>query len=203
MSAMQLINKLRRQTHEDDLESILHVVTWLALRYMPSDVPSPHVHLSRMFDEPDDGDAGGDGKIKYIMFPRILGKRINLDGNVPLTAVLSGLPLLFQSRYHDMDLPESERASPVEGSALLKIFDDALNATEWPAGGPNDRVPEELRTKQWTLHSAILKRGRASTQGSRKSEGSRKSRKTRDDETAAESREDGDIREEDEAEVDG
>jgi hypothetical protein len=162
----------KKHTVEDDLESFVHVVMWLSIRYCDSNLNGDQVayFLSRIYDRLEDQPRskyinGGSSKAMYLLtgmcYMGLTGVRyLFITDNDPLTYLLATLRHLFQARYLARPHPiiarlrrPSEPApivqvrQPVQTDALLGLFDEALSMSDWPADDePYGRLQVDART---------------------------------------------------------
>jgi hypothetical protein len=96
-------------TLEDDLESIVHVATWLGMRFMSNNLKDCAARLAAMFDEiiphAKGTHTGGTTKKQYLVNPLFsdltTGKlqRLQIEHNKPYSILLYDLAKLFSDRY--------------------------------------------------------------------------------------------------------
>jgi hypothetical protein len=149
MSAALQENPSKEHTCEDDLESFVHVLTWLCLRYMKTTLSANTKGLADtitdLYESYRVGDnevTGGRGKSHFFMAG--LWRDFVVIGNPPLTKLIQDLRGLFKDRY--LEGEGSSQRVKVEASALLKCFNDALDAADWPSGDAAvDQLPKALR----------------------------------------------------------
>jgi hypothetical protein len=92
------------QSYEDELESFFWVLLWICLLYLPHDFSTDKRYLegrvTAMFNQAMHVDSGsmidGDGKLSYL---RGDAREFSMEGNEPLTALLTGLGEIFFARY--------------------------------------------------------------------------------------------------------
>ena len=106
MSAKLLENPRKVHTLADDLESFLHVLAWIALRYIPAIDSFRSIDLAadlQIFDEylPVDGqlDEGGRRKSDTLAGGSYPSRKFKPSQDTPLAALLVDLSKPFQSLY--------------------------------------------------------------------------------------------------------
>jgi hypothetical protein len=124
--AARLLSDSKMTTHNlaDDLESFLHVLTWMALRYTPHALDSKTLThlLSDMFDESYEDDRGilhgGENKAPYLLSGRVV--RTAGFNHPILPSLLESLTVTFAVRY---DKPPSDET--IQGhDEISGIHDD-------------------------------------------------------------------------------
>jgi hypothetical protein len=131
---------------DDDLESHVHLLTWLVLRYLDVGLSAQMAYgqLVQLFE---DQIMGGWKKGNFLVRPRIFGgKLLQVTGNAPLNDLLMRLWKLFAVRHGDET--ELYRTKEVDSQSVLAIFEDALRpGTDWPPTPPAHDVVQ-LSTAQ-------------------------------------------------------
>jgi hypothetical protein len=159
MSAMLLMRKSELHVLADDLESFLHVLGWIALRYMSHELKAQELTdlVSRVYEhsyQGSTGAAGGDPKMLSLKDDEI-SKKARFH-NTKITALIRKLTETVASRYFEMDatpadaydgeqdpleealkrtqacLGERSRLRLDTGDWMLKTFRDAAAKNPWP-----------------------------------------------------------------------
>ncbi|KAF9231689.1 hypothetical protein BU15DRAFT_55848 [Melanogaster broomeanus] len=124
MSAALLRDRHKVQDLTDDLESFLHVLMWMTIRYVPSNL-SPeqrNKYLKTMFDEyyqMTEGPEGGDSKGDKLGAKNYIPAKLTLNSPSPLLGILNQLSDVFIAIYgpnpteRDVQVFESILQSPL------------------------------------------------------------------------------------------
>jgi len=126
---MLLINKGAKHTLQDDLESFLHVLSWVALRYMPHGYDADELDdiMKACFDhayEGLDGSVkGGRNKKEHIISGAIPRSGFH---NPEITTLLRTLNRIFAARYQDPSSLEGLEEDLYEPT--LRAYQKALEA---------------------------------------------------------------------------
>jgi hypothetical protein len=144
MSAALQEDPHKEHTYEDDLESFVHVLTWLCLCYMKTTLSENSKGLASIITSLYESYILGDNEVtggqgKSVFFMASIWQRFAVIGNPALTKLIQDLRGLFKDRY--LEGEESNKRVKAEASALLKCFNDALDAAGWPSG---DAAIEQL-----------------------------------------------------------
>ena len=127
MSAALLQNTAKPNELEDDRESCLHVLTWMALRFTSHD--GDLKKLLRPFDEAYEarnGVNGGDLKEGSLLGRHI--SKVNFEGRPHLGELITVLTKTFAVRYEEEPSKERlERLEEMEKSGLYSSNDLAEN----------------------------------------------------------------------------
>jgi hypothetical protein len=159
MSAM-LLSESVNHTLADDLESFLHVLTWVALRYMPHQLAVEDLTkiLADVFDNAymrNGSVVGGNVKRLYVRSSAILDARFE---NPQLVNLLENLAKVFRYCYRTFADTDNITPEVFEGQRrvnlaklndskwMLDTFQAALNSPDWPEQDRNchNKVMKEL-----------------------------------------------------------
>ena len=168
MSANLLENPRKIHTLTDDLESFLHVLGWIALRYVPADdsfLPTDRAQGLRKFDEcvflEGRGEQGGLGKSEALRGGSYPWPKFKSKYSTPLPALLTDLSIPFKSLYavqppttEDRDktnIPKSEYDERItELSQDIRRYDRNIERLQSSAFFINE-IQETLDKKDWPV----------------------------------------------------
>jgi hypothetical protein len=152
MSAALQSDPSKEHTPEDDLESFIHVLTWLCLRYMKTSF-APEELPYRLTNLYENGDANAEGQdvetgAKMLFFLVDAMWHFTVKGNKPLTKLIHNLRKLFAPRYGN-----NSNKKEVKFSQLLEYFNRALDSKGWPDNdAAEDLLPTEHRLQSITQY---------------------------------------------------
>lgn len=181
MSAALQMHPTKGHTREDDLESIVHVLTWICLRYMRNSLSANpetlRMRICELYEHKvDNGEGqlrtGGNYKEDFFIKPHYMAD-LSFHDNQLLTYLVAKLRILFCSRYASnlqsnteptvegflrkaMSQPQLVSSTPprqeIKAEDLLKLFDQVLSRKDWPENDKaEDQLPEHLRGKRPTF----------------------------------------------------
>jgi len=110
-----------------DLESFFWLLVWLVLRHTAHSHPRGSRACAIWFDTADN-EQNECLKVAWLLRP----SRITVPGNRPLTALLEEYRKLCRHNFSY----DGAAVVPVTHAGVLAIFNDALNASDWPDNDP-------------------------------------------------------------------
>jgi len=122
MSAMILGDRSKVQGRVDDLESFLHVLSWVPIRYLDNTMTDQarSKHLKEVFDEVtfEDGfTLGGEQKRTRLVYGSYIPRTLAFNKPSPLLQLLKDIAEVFKWRY--IEIPEDVRQRFTVGIATL------------------------------------------------------------------------------------
>jgi hypothetical protein len=155
MSAKILSDPLHRHQLKDDLESLLYITTWTAMRFFPTNIPRSKIvaALRSLFDPAVNNDLcdAGSRKSSFIATGIITGAPLeiltaNETLNEPMTELIVDLQALFKVRYEWTKVNGRLVAmdGEVKEDAVLDVLAKHKNSSSWPSKEKEqwaDRVP--------------------------------------------------------------
>jgi hypothetical protein len=140
ISARLLINETLGHRVGDDLESFVHVLTWIAIKYARNRLTAPErTWLLKKFDF-SIGGVGGLDKAAFLRSDSASVMEINLQQE-PLSIVLEDIFSGFGHRYRSLAQRKLERSDKKAAEAEV----EKLETHDWLLGV----LGEALKNKEW------------------------------------------------------
>jgi hypothetical protein len=136
ISASLLMDPGKRHELADDLESFLHVVTWLVLRFSSHNLSEPLLAtlLQAVFDEgsveQSGREVGGQSKADALQGGRI-ARTVKFHSRPKLDSLLSLLTNTFAARYENITFGTDNEQERVIMSARHQRRMDHLQTSDW------------------------------------------------------------------------